>query len=147
MKIRSIILTLIIIFLLFAGMVFVGHMQLKTMQEFRESREFADSFVLALTKNWDTKEIVERASPELLEAFTRERRDEFVVLARGLGKLKKYNGAEHPFVEDVRDGVYAKYEADAEFDAGPAKFTIELIRHSDKWQLYNFHVAPNSRPK
>jgi hypothetical protein len=144
MKNHPLIWGIIIILLVLVGGTYIGTMHLKAKEEGKECRKFTDDFILAIAQDWDTTELIKRASPELLGSIPQEKLDELADTMRRLGKLKKYSGSVGgPVVHTPKETdkvIYARLLADAEFDAGAKRFLIDLVRHGDKWQIYSFHI-------
>lgn len=109
-----------------------------------ESKKYADIAIMAIVKDWSEEEAIQRASPELQKAVTREEMNRFFDIYRRLGKLKKYEGtigqSNISFSLGHEKEITACYNASAEFEGGPANITIYLIKHDDTWQILRFNI-------
>jgi hypothetical protein len=129
--------------LVFSGVVYVGIIKMRAAVE-RDRRIFVNTSVLAVTKDWDKKELLKRASIEYLEASSKEKMDELFASYSRLGHLKKYYNAVSPVDEkgDVQpDGVYT---AEADFDAGHAMFEVEITYRSHGFQILKFNIKSDA---
>jgi hypothetical protein len=117
----------------------------------RASKAYADAAVVAIASGWNEKDLVERASPQLMAAVgDQDRLDRALGVWRELGALKKYDGSkgEAHIVFSWPGGrvVTATYVSRVEFEHGSATIEISLIRSDGAWKIRGFEVVPDSIP-
>lgn len=110
----------------------------------RESKQYADTSIPAIISQWDIQALRDRASPEFKAAVSDEVLDKLIRIYQKLGKLKEYKGAngQANVSLTLQQGavISAKYIATADFEAGPATITLDLIKHGDQWQILSIRV-------
>ncbi len=110
----------------------------------RESKKYVDTAVPAIIAQWDLKEIMDRASPELKNAVSEDEMKKLLDWFQKLGTFKEYKGSTGQATMFVKPGqgevISAQYVANAEFENGPSEIKISLIKHGDDWQIQGFHV-------
>lgn len=117
----------------------------------QESQAYADAAVVAITSDWNQKDLADRASPQLM-ASVKDPADPGRSLGmwRLLGPLKKYDGSKGNahIVFDWPGGknITAVYVARAEFDQGSATIKISLVKSGGVWKIAGFDVVPDSLP-
>ena len=112
----------------------------------KESKAYADAAIPAIITNWNEKQFLNRASPELKQKFSQKQFDELFHKFRGFGRLKKYDPTEgHSGTMTIAQGdnqIGAEYFTNATFEKGAAVVEIDLIKHGDQWQIAGFFVKP-----
>jgi hypothetical protein len=111
----------------------------------RDTKAYVDEVVPIIAASWNSKELVNRASPELLRVASKERIETlFDVFSKRLGPLKEYRGSrgEAKILLTLQQGkvITGAYVADAVFEKGPATIQIRTIWRDDRWQILSFHV-------
>jgi hypothetical protein len=110
----------------------------------KESKQFAEATVLAVTSTWEPKELEKRASAEFKSVTTPVKIKEiFGLYAKLLGKLKTHqapNGEANISVINGRKQISAKYYAQAEFDSGPANIEITMVKRDNAWWITGFNI-------
>lgn len=110
----------------------------------RESKEYVDVAVPAIVSQWNQQELLNRVSPEFMEATKDGDLDKLFTMFSKLGAFQKYNGAEGQANISVtsKNGkvTTAAYVAKADFEKGPAEIQVTLIKHADKWQILGFRI-------
>lgn len=117
----------------------------------KESKAYADAAVVAIASGWNEKDLVDRASPQLMTAVGDEQRlDRALGTWRELGRLKKYDGSkgEANIVFSWPGGriITAAYMSRVEFEHGSATIEVSLIRSDGAWKIRGFKVVPDSLP-
>lgn len=101
----------------------------------KESQQFVEQTVRAITRNWDEQEIWDRAAPELGQ---RERaaqiKDDLAVARSNLGMFIEYRWADGTR-GDTAAATSAVYIARAKFENGDAVFDLSLVKHGGNWGL------------
>ena len=109
------------------------------------SKSYVDEAVPRIVSSWDRKELMDRASPELIALAPSEKVEKFFkAFAARLGSLKTYDGSRggtHVLVTPQTGKVTtASYIVDATFEKAKASIQVKLILHDGKWQILGFHV-------
>jgi hypothetical protein len=135
----------ILVIVLLVGGLAILHVQGRALD--RESKAYVDAAIPAIVAKWDINEIERRISPEFKATLKDGDLEKVVRFFSKLGKLKEYKGAKGESNIKVLLGkgerITAAYVAYADFERGPAKIKMTLIKHGDGWQIYGLHI--NSR--
>ena len=112
----------------------------------REAKSYGDVALPAIVTDWNQKELLSRASPELKSATKGSELDDlFTAFTGKLGKLrnlkpgKAYGSYILYTTMDVLT-VTTSYEADADFEKGAATLNLSLIKSGGNWQINGIHV-------
>lgn len=122
----------------------------------RESRQYADNAIRAISSSWDQKELLDRASPELLTwVHSHGGVEPLFAEWRRLGPMLAFDGSKGQARVSVLFGmgtsVTADYFGSATFLNGSARIAVSLIKHDRRWQILRFSVyfdparAPSTR--
>jgi hypothetical protein len=110
----------------------------------KESKEYADSSIRAVSETWDIKQFQDRESKEFRSATPEKDLEQLFTAFRKLGKLKEYKGSTGQAMMSATTQrgqmTTAKYAANADFEAGPAVIEINLIKHGERWEILGFRV-------
>ncbi len=110
----------------------------------KKARAYLDEVVPIIVTSWDSRELINRASPEFLQVYPAEKVDLlFDMLSKQVGSLEEYKGStgQVKFTITSNGGlVIADYIANAVFEKAPAKIKIQMIRRNDEWQIAGFLV-------
>lgn len=122
----------------------------------RDGAQYVEINVPLIVANWNADEVIKRSAPEFLVPAVREGFPQVFHVLSQLGKLKSLGKpAGVVTVADfqvsigdkavamppqIRKPVWARYVVDAEFDAGPATLTMDLVRHDEGWQIIGFLI-------
>ena len=116
----------------------------------RESKQYADSAILAIASNWNERALLDRASPEFLKACPAACTDRLFGTASRLGPLHHYLGSKGQANISVLSGrgtlVTAAYVARAAFAHGSAEIRVDIIKRAGRWQIIGFHVNLDRMP-
>lgn len=96
-----------------------------------------------LTLNWNPEELKSRASMELLSQLKESDLNKLYGTFRKLGRMTRYNGATGQAqlkLSFTQEPITATYDATAEFENGPAKMNMLLIKRNGAWQINGFSV-------
>jgi len=117
----------------------------------RESRQFSDNAIRAICSNWDEIQLMDRASPELLNSirsqdgtqrlFTQWRR---LGAMTSLEALRGQANATVLFGKGTR--VTAEYIGRANFRSGAGQIRISLVKHDGAWRILGFWIDENLAP-
>lgn len=126
----------------------------------RTAIAYVESSVPLIVANWDPAEVTKRAAPEFLVPSIQEGLPVVFAELSRLGKLRSLRKPEGGVVvadfqmalsrsefrvrtRDQRLGpLWAEFVADAEFEAGPAKVKMTLVRRGNEWRIIGFWVRP-----
>jgi hypothetical protein len=112
----------------------------------QESKEFVDGAVPAIVANWDQRQLLDRATPELRSSVTPAGLEFLFQGLSRLGSLVNYEGATGGAHMSYHSGagaqVTASYVARAKFENGSAVFRIALVRRDEHWMINGFHFDP-----
>jgi hypothetical protein len=116
-----------------------------------ESKAFVDRAVPAIVANWDRKQLLELASPELQQKVRPEELNALFTSLSRLGHLVEYVGATGDARMSYNLGsggtLTASYLARARFENGAAMIRLNLIKRDGDWMINYFYVdsAPGER--
>lgn len=114
----------------------------------RESKQYADSAIRVIAGTWDETQLMNRASPELVE-FIRSHGGtqplfehwERLGHLRNIEDLRGEANASLIFGSDMK--ITAAYVGRAEFEHGTANLKITLIKHGAGWSILGLWVYPD----
>lgn len=112
-----------------------------------------------IVASWNSEDLAKRAAPEFLVPSVQQQLPKVFAFLSPLGKLKRLGkptgevtladfqvslGDSHFTLANFRGTpirkIWAAYAADAEFEAGPARVDMVLVRNGNSWQVMGFHV-------
>jgi hypothetical protein len=110
----------------------------------KESMAYVDEAIPIIISSWNSKELIDRASSELLQVAPVDKIESlFNIFSGRLGKLETYKGSKgqaNISVTPQGKVTTAAYVAEAIFERAPATIQIRVILHNNKWQILQFHV-------
>ena len=117
----------------------------------RASKEYADQAVITIASDWNAQALLERASPEFMEAATGRKIETLFAQLRKLGPMTKYEGSQGQASSSYNLSARtvtttAVYVAQAEFEHGRAQMKITMIKRDGLWQILGFYVQGNGTP-
>ncbi len=109
------------------------------------SKAYVDEVVPQIVSSWNSRELMDRASPELIATASPEKIDKvFRAFSDRLGPLKTYEGSRGQARVSVTPQTgkvsVASYVAEATFEKAKASIHVNLIMQDGKWQIMGFHV-------
>ena len=109
-----------------------------------ESKVYVDRIVPLIVTSWDSKELLNNASPEFLKvAPADEIESMFKMFAEKLGGYKEFKDSKGgSFVNFTPQGkiITAAYITHVAFDRADATVRIRAIKHGENWQVLEFFV-------
>jgi hypothetical protein len=89
--------------------------------------------------------LVSRAAPELLQSAPPEKLADFVrFVERRLGPLKTVGpiqkGQWQAFIGTAGPAVFTWQYSDCQFERGPGRITMQLVKRSGGWRVVTFNV-------
>jgi hypothetical protein len=114
-------------------------------QALADGSEFAASTIRAVAQPWSADALASRAAPELLQGTPVDKLKEFIgFVARRLGPLKSpgtvQNGEWRVFMAVTGPAVYTWHFSDCQFERGPGRITMQLVKRRGAWQVLTFNV-------
>lgn len=110
----------------------------------KESKAYVDEVIPIIVTSWNSKELLDHASPEFLQVAPAGKVESlFRVFSERLGPLKEYKGSNgQANISLTQQGkvTTAAYVAQAVFEKAPATINIQTILHNDTWQIVQFYV-------
>ena len=111
----------------------------------REATAYIQDAVPKIVTNWNSQELVDRATTELLAGEPRDKIDRLFVKFQRLGTFKhldKPEGIVEGWTYTGMGGTVTRgnYTAKAEFEKGNATIKIQLRRVGDTWKISGFHI-------
>ena len=111
----------------------------------KDAQAYIDANIPQIVTNWDAQELINRASPALLEVASKEQFTAlFTTLSDKLGSLIEYKGSrgQTNMTLTINDGrvVTGTYEADAVFTKAPAVILCRIVRQGAAWTIEEFRV-------
>jgi hypothetical protein len=131
----------IIVIFIIAAAIFIP----RTLRLDREATAYIQDAVPKIVTNWSSQELVDRATPELIDAAkSRDEIDRLFVMFRQLGSFKHLDKPEGTVVSSAFTGTgtvtVGNYSAHAEFEKGPATIMIQLRRVKETWLITGFRI-------
>jgi hypothetical protein len=135
--------------LVFAGILVVGVIGFGILSYFgsgldKESKMFVDQKIPIIASSWNPQELVNVASPELLQVAPADKIEAlFGVFSQRLGPMQGYKGSRGEaklFFGPQGKTTTAEYVADAEFEKGTATVIMRTILRNGQWQVLEFRV-------
>jgi hypothetical protein len=114
-------------------------------QAVSEGSEFATATIRLVAQPWNPEALVSRAAPELLQVTPADKLNDFVrFVARRLGPLESLgpvqNGQWRVFMGITGPAVYSWHFSDCQFERGPGRITMQLVKRGGAWQVLTFNV-------
>jgi len=111
----------------------------------KESKAYVDEVIPIIATSWNSKDLLDRASPELIQVAPTEKIESlFHAFSEKLGPLREYKGsrgdAKLGFTPQMGKITTADYVAEAIFEKAPAKINVRTILHNGTWQILQFYV-------
>ena len=117
----------------------------RTLKLGRSATAYIRDVVPKIVAHWNTQELVDRATPELLSAAkSRKEIDRLFVMFQQLGSLKHLDTPKGGVTSGAFTGTGAvtlgTYTAQAEFEKGAASVQIQLRRVNNEWKINGFRI-------
>jgi len=98
-----------------------------------------------IVTNWNSQELMDRATPELLAAVKKnDELDRLFIMFKRLGSLKHLDQPEGTVVSSTYTGTgtvtFGNYKTHAEFEKGEARIEIQLRLVGDTWKINGFRI-------
>jgi hypothetical protein len=111
----------------------------------REGAAYIQDAVPKIVAHWNSQELVDRATPELLKATkSREKLDRLFVMFQQLGSFKQLDTPQGTVTSSAYSGTgtvtLGNYTAQADFEKGKASLQIQLRRVNDAWKINGFRI-------
>ena len=110
-----------------------------------ESKAYVDEVTPRILANLNKEVLFQYASDELKNSASPEEFDKIFNWFANLGKYKEYKGssgqANISVTTERGKQITGLYQAEAEFENGPATIKITIIKKGDTWQIMGFHIS------
>ncbi len=131
----------IIVIIVIAAAIFIP----RTLKLDHEATAYIQDAVPKIVTNWNSQELVDRATPELLAAAKKnDELERLFVMFRQLGSFKHLDKPEGTVVSSAFTGegtvTVGNYTAHGDFEKGPATIKIQLRRVNDVWEINGFRI-------
>jgi hypothetical protein len=144
MKKILIILGGIFAFLVIAGVIGFSVIAIKGAALDKESKAYVDEVTPKILANLNKENLFQYASDELKNSASPEEFDKIFNWFAKLGPFKEYKGANGQanisITTERGKQITGVYEAQAEFEKGPATIKITVIKKGDNWQVIGFNI-------
>ena len=111
----------------------------------QESKAYVDKVTPIILENLNKESPFQHSSDELKNSASPEEFDKIFKWFAKLGKYKEYRGSSGQATISVTTErgkqITGLYQAEAEFENGPATITITTIKKGDDWQVIGFHIS------
>lgn len=141
--------TLMILGAIFALVIVVGvigfvFLSIKGTSLDKESKAYVDEVSPIILANLNRETLFQYASEDLKNSASTEEFDKIFSWLSKLGQFQKYNGSQGQANISVtaKSGkkITGYYEAQAEFESGPAKIRITAIKEGNDWKILGFYI-------
>jgi hypothetical protein len=162
-----------ILLLLILGVVLFVVLLIKSLSSTNEiydqAKNYLDSAIIAITREWHLQEICNRATPKMLESMNVTLWENYLAQCeRSLGKLTQYKGSQGslqglPIFKDLKplmrimtkksdlellkageNLILGEYIAHGDFERGVAKFEVQLVKQDQEWFINCLVITLNS---
>jgi hypothetical protein len=111
----------------------------------KESKAYVDEVTPKILANLNKQTLFQHASDELKNSASPEEFDKIFNWFAKLGQFKEYKGSSGQATISVTTErgkqITGIYQAQAEFENGPATIKISTIKKGDNWQVIGFHIT------
>jgi hypothetical protein len=117
----------------------------RTLKLDKEATEYIKGNVPKITDGWNSKNLIDRATPELLsEVKSQEEWDRLFAAFQQLGSLRHLDQPKGSVFSGAftKQGSYTigNYTVQADFEKGSADISIQLLRVGTEWKINGFHI-------
>jgi hypothetical protein len=139
--ILGVIFAVIIVIIVIAAAIFIPG----AIKRDHEAMSYIKDAVPKIVTNWNSQELIDRATPELLAAAKKnDEIERLFAMFQRLGAFKHLDEPEGSVVSSAHTGTgtvtVGNYKAHAEFDKGEARIEIQLRRVGDTWKINGFRI-------
>ncbi len=110
-----------------------------------QSKAYVDKVTPTILANLNKETLFQYASVELKNSASQEEFDEIFNWFAKLGQFKEYKGssgqANISVTTERGKQITGIYQAQAEFENGPATITVTAIKKGDDWQIMGFNIT------
>ena len=145
MKKTLMILGSIFAILIAAGVIGVSVIAVKGRALDEESKVYVDEVTPKILANLKKETLFQYASNELKNSASPEEFDKIFDWFAKLGRFKEYKGsngqANISLTTEKGKQITGNYQAQAEFENGPATIQITTMKKGDNWKVIGFHIT------
>jgi hypothetical protein len=141
LTILGVVFAVIIVIVVIAAVIFIPG----AIKRDHEAMAYIKEAIPKIVTGWKSQELVDRATPELLDAAgSRDKVDRMFDWFRQLGSFKYLDEPEGMVTTSSFTGsgtvTLGNYKTRAEFEKGPARIEIQLLRVGNTWKINSFKV-------
>lgn len=130
--------------LIIAGVIGFSVLAVKGNALDKESKIYVDEVIPLLLDNLSKDNLFKYASEELKDSASPEEFDKLFKFFVKLGKFVKYKESKGQANISVTtkngEQINGYYEAQTDFENGPATIKITIIKKGSQWQIIGFHI-------
>jgi hypothetical protein len=131
--------------LIVAGVIGISVLAVKGTALDEESRVYVDEVTPKILSNLSKETLFQYASDELKSAASPEEFDKIFNWFAKLGRFQEYKGSNGQVTTSLTTEqgkqITGSYQAQAEFEKGPATIKIKTIKKGDNWKVLGFHIT------
>ena len=110
----------------------------------KESKAYVDEITPVILSNLTKETFFQYADEQLKNSATPEKFEKIFNWLSKLGEFKEYKGssgqANISITPETGKLITGHYEAQAEFETGPATVKITIIKRGNKWKIIGFNI-------
>jgi len=130
--------------LIVAGVIGISIVAVKGAGLDRESKAYVDEVTPKILADLNKETLFQYASDELKNSASSEELDRIFNWFSKLGQFKEYKGSSGQACISVTTErgkqITGSYQAQAEFENGPATINITIIKKGNNWQVIGFRI-------
>lgn len=135
-------------FLIIVGLVGFAILAVKGSALDNEGRTYVDDVAPKILMDLSKETLLRYASSELKQATSSEEIDRLFTWFTKLGQFKEYKGSTGQafisFTTEKGKQITGTYQAQVEFESGPATVKVVTIKKGDHWEIMGFHINSNA---
>ena len=130
--------------LIIAGVITFSVLAVKAIALDKESKAYVDEVTPKILANLTKETLFQYASSELKNSASPEDFDKLFNWFDKLGQFKEYKGSNGQavisFTTERGKQTTGVYQAQVEFESGPATVKITTIKKGESWEIMGFHL-------
>jgi len=131
--------------LVVAGVIGISVIAVKGTALDEESKVYVDEVTPEILANLNKETLFQYASDELKNSASPEEFDKIFDWFAKLGQFKEYEGSNGQasilLTAEKGKQITGSYQAQSEFENGPATIQITTIKKGDNWEVIGFHIT------
>ncbi len=111
----------------------------------QQAKAYVDEVLPGIVTSWDSKQLLWNSHPEFVKKTSAEQLDQLFFAFMKLGPLKKYDKSQgqvsvSKLTVDGQTNLFCDYVIQLDFENGPAKISVRVVKHGEKWSILSFLV-------